>query len=174
MRIFFAGASGVIGVRLLPLLVAAGHEVAGMTRSRGKIAELRALGAEPVLCDVYDADALREAVVLYRPEAVMHQLTDLPDDAAKLPELSARNDRMLGEGTRNLLGAAKAANARRILAQSIACPGTHLESEKPAPPCVQVDEAARRTVEILDSPPGIVEVVDEELAHEPHATSTRE
>jgi NADPH:quinone reductase-like Zn-dependent oxidoreductase len=71
MRIFFAGASGVIGERLLPLLVAAGHEVAGMTRSPGKIAELRALGAEPVLCDVYDADALREAVVLYRPEAVM-------------------------------------------------------------------------------------------------------
>ena len=56
MRIFVAGASGVIGIRLVPLLVAAGHDVAGMTRSREKVAALNALGAEPVLCDVYDAD----------------------------------------------------------------------------------------------------------------------
>ena len=58
MRIFLAGASGVIGVRLVPLLVAAGHEVAGMTRSPAKLDGLRGLGAEPVLCDVYDADAV--------------------------------------------------------------------------------------------------------------------
>ena len=120
MRIFLAGASGVIGVRLLPLLVAAGHEVAGMTRSPGKLDGLKALGAEPVLCDVYDAEALREAVVRFRPDAVMHQLTDLPDDAAKISELGARNDRMRREGTRNLLTAAAAAGSERILAQSIA------------------------------------------------------
>ena len=120
MRIFLAGASGVIGARLLPLLVAAGHEVAGMTRSPGKLDGLKALGAEPVLCDVYDADALRAAVVRFRPDAVMHQLTDLPDDAAKIPELGARNDRMRTEGTRNLLAAAAAAGSERILAQSIA------------------------------------------------------
>lgn len=192
MRIFLAGASGVIGVRLLPLLVAAGHEVAGMTRSRGKLAELEALGAQPVLCDVYDADALRAAVVRFRPDAVMHQLTDLPDDAAKIPELGARNDQMLREGTRNLLVAAGAAAAERILAQSIAWqllgdrgvtyrehenavldaggvviqygqlygPGTYFETEKPAAPRVQIDEAARRTVPILDAPRGIVEVVE--------------
>src|SRR5437868_1630681 len=118
MRIFVAGASGVIGVRLVPLLVAAGHQVAGMTRSREKIAGLVALGAEPVLCDVYDAEPLRTAAVQFEPEAVMHQLTDLPDAAAKLPELGARNDRMRTEGTRNLLAAARAANAGRILAQS--------------------------------------------------------
>ncbi len=192
MRIFLAGASGVIGVRLLPLLVAAGHEVAGMTRSPAKLDALQALGAEPVLCDVYDADALRTAVVRFRPETVIHQLTDLPDDAAKLPESGARNDRIRSEGTRNLLAAAAAAESQQILAQSIAWrppgdrglairefensvlnvggvvirygqlygPGTYYETEKPSPPRVQIDEAARRTVPILAAPSGIVDVVE--------------
>jgi nucleoside-diphosphate-sugar epimerase len=120
MRVFLAGASGVIGVRLLPLLVADGHVVAGMTRSPGKATELHALGAQPVVCDVYDVEALGSAVAAFGPDAVMHQLTDLPDDASKIPELAARNDRMLREGTPNLIAAAKAANAQRILAQSIA------------------------------------------------------
>jgi nucleoside-diphosphate-sugar epimerase len=120
MRIFVAGASGVIGVRLVPMLVAGGHAVAGMTRSPGKLGALQALGAEPVLCDVYDAGALSAAVVAFGPELVMHQLTDLPDDAAEIPEVSARNDRMRSEGTRNLLAAAAAASVKRFLAQSIA------------------------------------------------------
>ena len=68
MRIFVAGASGVICMTLVPLLVAAGHEVAGMTRSTHKAEDLRALGAAPVVCDVYDAPALREAVVAFRPD----------------------------------------------------------------------------------------------------------
>ena len=66
MRIFVAGASGVIGIKLVPLLVAAGHEVAGMTRSSEKAERLRMLGAEAVVCDVCDADALRKAVVRFR------------------------------------------------------------------------------------------------------------
>ena len=115
MRIFVAGASGVIGVRLVPLLVAAGHDVAGMTRSPAKLDRLRALGAEPVLCDVYDAEALRAAVVQFRPDAVMQQLTDLPDDIAQVAALSDRNDRMWREGTRNLLAAAQAAGAHASL-----------------------------------------------------------
>jgi NAD(P)H-binding len=192
MRIFLARASGVIGVRLLPLLVAAGHEVAGMTRSPGKLDGLKALGAEPILCDVYDPDELRAAVVRFRPDAVMHQLTDLPDDAANLPESGARNDRMRREGTRNLLAAALSAGSERILAQSIAWeqpgdrgvttrefensvlnvggvvirygqlygPGTYYETEKPSPPRIQIDEAARRTVPILAAPSGIVEVLE--------------
>ena len=77
MRIFLAGASGLIGVRLVPLLVAAGHELAGMTRTPSKVSMLAELGCEPVVCDVYDADALRAAVVGFAPEMVMHQLTDL-------------------------------------------------------------------------------------------------
>ena len=120
MRIFLAGATGVIGVRLVPLLTAAGHQVAGMTRWPEKVASLSALGADPVVCDVYDADGLRAVVTAFGPDLVMHQLTDLPDSAAQLQELSSRNDRMRTEGTRNLLAAARAAGVERFLAQSIA------------------------------------------------------
>src|SRR6201994_3482074 len=99
MRIFVAGASGVIGVRLLPLLVADGHVGAAMTRSPGKAALLAALGAEPVVCDVFDAAGLAVAVARFRPGLVMHQLTDLPDDAADIARLGGRNDRIRTEGT---------------------------------------------------------------------------
>jgi uncharacterized protein YbjT (DUF2867 family) len=120
MRIFLAGATGVIGVRLLPLLVAAGHEVAGMTRSESKADQVRAAAGQPVVCDVYDSAALTAAVVEFGPDLVMHQLTDLPDDAALLPELAGANARIRTEGTQNLLAAARAAGAKRFLAQSIA------------------------------------------------------
>lgn len=120
MRVFLAGASGVIGMRLVPLLVRDGHEVAGMTRSPGKTAALRELGAEPVVCDVFDAGALAEAVTAFGPELVMHQLTDLPDQAERIPEFAARNNRIRTAGTRNLLAAAAQAGATRFLAQSIA------------------------------------------------------
>ncbi len=120
MRIFLAGASGVIGTRLIPRLVAVGHEVAGMTRSEAKVAELQRLGAEPVVCDVYDADGLRDAVVASGAEAVMHQLTDLPDSDTQIREFGERNDRMRNEGTRNLLAAAVAAGTERFYGQSIA------------------------------------------------------
>lgn len=120
MRIFLAGASGVIGVRLLPLLVEQGHVVAAMTRSTGKAEHLQALGGEPVVCDVFDADRLTEAVMEFGPDAVMHQLTDLPDRLDELDAHAAANDRMRSEGTRNLIAAAKAAGADRFVAQSIA------------------------------------------------------
>lgn len=119
MRIFVAGATGVIGVRLIPLLVAGGHAVAGMTRSARKTGLLRELGAEPVVCDVFDPDALTRAVAAFGPGLVFHQLTDLPDDAAELAHFGDRNDRIRGEGTRNLLAAAAAAKAERVIAQSI-------------------------------------------------------
>ncbi len=98
MRVFVAGASGVIGVRLLPLLVEAGHEVAGMTRSPEKVELLRRLGALPVVCDVFDRPALREAVIEFAPEAVVSELTDLPDDRERLHAFEAANDRMRREG----------------------------------------------------------------------------
>lgn len=119
MRIFVAGATGVIGVRLVPLLVAGGHTVAGMTRSPGKAGLLRELGAEPVVCDVFDLAALTRAVAAFGPEVVFHQLTDLPDTAADRGRFSDRNDRIRGEGTRNLLAAAAEAKAQRVIAQSI-------------------------------------------------------
>jgi nucleoside-diphosphate-sugar epimerase len=119
MRIFVAGATGVIGIRLVRLLVAGGHTVAGMTRSAGKVGLLRELGAEPVVCDVFDQAALTQAVSAFCPEVVFHQLTDLPDEAADLGRFSDRNDRMRRDGTRNLLDAATAAKAQRTIAQSI-------------------------------------------------------
>ncbi len=192
MRIFVAGASGVIGVRLVPLLVAAGHDVAGMTRSAAKLGQLRALGAEPVLCDVYDVEALSAAVGQFRPDMVMQQLTDLPDDATQVAALGPRNDRMWREGTRNLLTAALATGAPRFFAQSIAWqlpgdrgvatlkyehsvldaagvvirygqlygPDTYYPNVPPAPPRIHVDDAARRTITVLDAPSGVVELVE--------------
>jgi nucleoside-diphosphate-sugar epimerase len=122
MRVFLAGATGVIGVRLVPLLVEAGHTVAGMTRTPDKAPRLRELGAQPVICDVFDLEALSGAVAAFDPDLVMHQLTDLPDDASQLGDYHERNDRMRLEGTRNLLAAAAGAGVGggRFLAQSIA------------------------------------------------------
>jgi nucleoside-diphosphate-sugar epimerase len=120
VRIFVAGATGVIGCRLVPLLVADGHTVAGLTRTPARAGALRAAGAEPVVGDVYDADALREAVVRFAPQLVLHELTDLPDEAARIPEHAAANARIRREGTASLLAAATAAGARRFLAQSVA------------------------------------------------------
>jgi nucleoside-diphosphate-sugar epimerase len=122
VRIFLAGASGVIGVRLLPLLIADGHKVAAMTRSPSKADGLAQAGGEPVICNVFDADAVTAAVSAFAPDLVMHQLTDLPDDASQIGDYGERNDRMRREGTRNLLSAAAAAGVpgARFLAQSIA------------------------------------------------------
>jgi nucleoside-diphosphate-sugar epimerase len=120
MRIFLAGASGVIGRQLVPLLVEKGHTVAGTTRSERKAGLVRGLGAEPVVIDVFDAGALRDAVCDFAPDVVMHQLTDLPDDAARIAASREANARMREEGTANLVHAARAAGAGRFIAQSIA------------------------------------------------------
>jgi nucleoside-diphosphate-sugar epimerase len=88
-----------------------------MTRSPRKVETLRDLGAEPVVCDAFDAGALRAVVVGFQPEAVVNELTDLPDKPAAISEGNAR---MRREGTRNLLAAAKAAGASRFIAQSVA------------------------------------------------------
>lgn len=120
MRVFLAGASGVIGVRLVPLLVAAGHDVAGMTRTPAKADRLLQLGAQPVVCDVFDIDALCRAVRAFGPDVVLHQLTDLPDDRARIPEFAQASRRMYREGTRNLVAAAQQGGAARVIAQSIA------------------------------------------------------
>lgn len=129
MRVFVAGASGVIGVRLVPLLVAAGHEVAGLTRSPEKVETLRLLGALPVVCDVFDRKELRAAVGDFGADVIVSELTDLPDDRTQLQTYRSANDRMRREGTRNLLAAAAAAMTPRFLAQSIAW---HLPGERGA------------------------------------------
>jgi nucleoside-diphosphate-sugar epimerase len=120
MRIFIAGASGVIGTRLVPLLVEQRHTVAGMTRSPQKADMVHQLGAEPVVCDVYDVPRLTEAMTAFAPDLVMHQLTDLPDDIKRIVFHMRRNNRIRTEGTRNLLDAATKAGAGRLVAQSLA------------------------------------------------------
>lgn len=120
MKVFLAGASGVIGRQLIPMLVAAGHEVAGTTRSEAKAPSIAEQGATPVVVDVYDAQGLRDAVVSFGAEVVLHELTDLPDDPSELGDYTAANARVRVEGTRNLIDAARAAGATRFLAQSLA------------------------------------------------------
>jgi uncharacterized protein YbjT (DUF2867 family) len=122
MRIFVAGATGVLGIRLAPLLVAEGHRVIGMTRSPAKADALRELGAEAVVCDVFDADALRATVIDSEADAIVHLLTDLPDDHAEIDRFTEANARIRREGTRNLLDIATTAGITRLLAESVAWP----------------------------------------------------
>jgi nucleoside-diphosphate-sugar epimerase len=122
MRIFLAGSSGAIGRRLMPLLIGAGHDVTGMTRSADAARDLKAAGVTPAVADVYEADGLTRAVIAARPDIVMHQLTDLPRvfDETQVAAQYPRNARIRIEGTRNLVAAAKAAGARRFIVQSVA------------------------------------------------------
>ncbi|MBX7074620.1 MAG: NAD(P)-dependent oxidoreductase [Pirellulales bacterium] len=121
-KIFVAGAGGVIGRKLCPMLVDDGWSVVGTTRSAGKAAMLRNLGVEPVIVDIFDDASLLEIVRRARPEVVIHQLTDLPPalDSTKMAEALVRNVRIREVGTRNLVAAATAANVKRMVAQSIA------------------------------------------------------
>lgn len=121
MRVFVAGATGVIGRALVPKLMAAGHEVTGMTRSDERAAALRNAGAGAVVADALDADAVQRALADSRPEVVVHQLTSLPASPDFKDEDSFEpTNRLRSEGTRILVDAALAAGARRMVAQSIA------------------------------------------------------
>jgi nucleoside-diphosphate-sugar epimerase len=127
MRIFLAGATGVVGRSLIPLLAAQGHTISGTTRDPNKADLLRSLGATPVVVDVYDRDGLFAGVRGARPDAVIHQLTDLTrlDFAATA--------RVRTEGTRNLVDAAQAAGVRRMVTQSfwgVYVPGDGLADEE--------------------------------------------
>ncbi len=123
MRVFVAGASGAIGGRLVPMLMGAGHAVVAMTRTADKADAIRASGAEPVLADALDADSVGAAVRAAEPEAVVHQLTALSSmtgNPRKFAEDFALTNRLRTEGTDHLLAAARAAGARRFVAQSYA------------------------------------------------------
>jgi UDP-glucose 4-epimerase len=191
MRIFLAGATGVIGVRLLPLMLAEGHIVAAMTRTAGKADAVRASGALPVVCDLFDRASLTAAVNAFHPDVVMHQVTDLPDELANVATSIPANNRVRSEGTRNLLDAARASGASGFVAQSIAWhggpvvdaheqvvveaggtvlrygrfygPGTYYPDEPPPPPRVHIDDAARRTMRFLSGPAGIFTLVEDTI-----------
>jgi nucleoside-diphosphate-sugar epimerase len=122
MRVFVAGASGAIGTRLVPQLIDRGHEVIGTFRSPAHAERVRALGAEPIALDLLDARAVRQAVLQTRPEAIIHQATDLADVrfGRSLDRSFASTNRLRTEGTDALLAAAGEAGVRRFVAQSFA------------------------------------------------------
>jgi nucleoside-diphosphate-sugar epimerase len=120
MKIFVAGATGAIGRRLVPRLLEAGHQVTGMTRSEEKAAGLREAGARAVVADALDEDAVHAAMCEAAPEAVIHQLTALPDRLEYSNKALAPTNRLRTAGTRILVAAAEASGARRFVAQSAA------------------------------------------------------
>ena len=119
MRVFVAGATGAIGRELVPLLVKAGHEVTGMTRSPEKQDLLRTLGAEPAVADALDPEQVADAVAKARPDVVVHQLTAIETiDTKHFDQAFALTNRLRTEGTDHLLSAAQAVGVKRVVAQS--------------------------------------------------------
>ncbi len=160
MKILLAGATGAIGRLLVPLLVAAGHEVAGTTRHAEKREQIAASGARPVVADALDREAMFAALRAERPDVVIHQFTDLRGRDF------AGNSRLRIEGTRNLVDAALAAGVQRMIAQSIAwiyVPGQRPASEDEpldlgASASRRATVAAVRTLEeaVAEMPVGVV------------------
>ena len=122
MRVFVAGATGALGRQLVPRLVNAGHEVVGMTRSATKQNDIRALGAKPAVADALDPDEVARAVGAAAPEVIVHELTALSGslDMRHFDRDFALTNRLRTEATDHLLSAARAAGARRFVAQSFA------------------------------------------------------
>jgi len=167
MKVFFAGAGGAIGRRLTPLLLAVGHTVVGTTRSADKAEAVAKLGAQPVVIDVFNAAALHDAVVVAKPDVIIHQLTDLAfaPGTPQYEEGLKRNARIRVEGTANLVAAAKAAGVKRMVAQSVAWlykagPRARVETD----PLTPADGATTTTIDgvnalesaVLSLPEGIV------------------
>src|SRR5215207_5421050 len=119
MRVFVAGATGAIGRQLVPRLIAAGHEVHGLTRSESKRAMLDELGAVPVVADALDADQIAEAVATAKPDVIVHQLTAIGAVNTRQMERSfAQTNRLRTKGTDHLLSAGHAVGVSRFVAQS--------------------------------------------------------
>jgi 2-alkyl-3-oxoalkanoate reductase len=171
MRLFLAGATGAIGRRLVPKLVESGHRVTAITRSKAKLEDLGALGAEAVLCDVFDAGRLGPVVARAEPEAVINQLTDLPQslNPRKLGEYYSANNRLRREGTANLLDAARGAGVRRFLVQGAAYwyepsggpvkteeAPLYLDAPAPLGPAVQTMKQVEEAVLSADGLEGVV------------------
>jgi nucleoside-diphosphate-sugar epimerase len=135
MRVFLAGGTGAIGVPLIRQLVAAGHQVTALTRSPANASKLRALGAAPAIADALDAGALRRVVVDAKPTHVVHELTAIPKGGVRTARDLEATNRLRIEGTRNLIDAAVAAGAKRIVVGSFATFGGDMAAN--APPAVR-------------------------------------
>jgi 2-alkyl-3-oxoalkanoate reductase len=122
MKVFVAGASGAIGKQLVPMLVARGHQVTGITRTPAKADLIRSLGARPVVADALDPEAVAQAVAEAEPEVVVHQLTaiDASSMGRSIDKAFTLTNRLRTEGLDHLLAAAQAVGARRFVAQSFA------------------------------------------------------
>ena len=133
MRVFVAGASGAIGTRLVPQLIARGHEVVGTGRSPESVERVRALGANPVALDLLDAAAVRKAVLGSEPDAIVHEASALADVrfGRNLDRIFTQTNRLRTEGTDNLLAAAREAGVRRFVAQSVATYGLYAREGGP-------------------------------------------
>jgi nucleoside-diphosphate-sugar epimerase len=120
MKVFVAGATGALGKQLVPLLVADGHDVVGMTRTEAKRDLLRSLDAQPVVADALDADAVGRVVGEAEPDVIVHQLTAIPAkiNMRRFEREFALTNRLRTEGTDNLLSAGRAAGVKRFVAQS--------------------------------------------------------
>jgi nucleoside-diphosphate-sugar epimerase len=132
MRVFVAGATGAIGTQLVPRLIAAGHEVHGMTRSTSKQAVLYELGAVPVVADALDPDQVAEAVGRARPDVIVHQLTSIGAiDMRHFDRDFALTNRLRTEGTDYLLSAGQAIGVQRFVAQGVAGYGAYARTGGP-------------------------------------------
>ncbi|MDQ4063863.1 MAG: NAD(P)-dependent oxidoreductase [Actinomycetota bacterium] len=171
MKVFLAGATGAIGSRLVPQLAEAGHQVTAMTRSKEKLGKLYDLGAEAVACDVFDAGRLGSVVARAEPDAVINELTDLPQslNPRRLKEYYAANNRVRREGTANLLSAARGAGVRRFLIQGAAYwyaptggpvkteeAPLYLDAPSPIGPAVETIKEVEEAVLTADGIEGIV------------------
>ncbi|HEX5414932.1 MAG TPA: NAD(P)-dependent oxidoreductase [Chloroflexota bacterium] len=160
MKIFLAGATGVIGRSLIPMLINAGYEVAGTTRRAEAVELLRSLGAKPIVVDVLDRERLFRALETERPDVVIHQLTDLSTRDMRA------NARVRVEGTWNLVDAARAIGVRRMIAQSIsfvyapsegpAREDEPLDLEAPPPRRAMVEAVASLERAVSELPEGVV------------------
>jgi nucleoside-diphosphate-sugar epimerase len=172
MKIFLAGASGALGKRLVPLLVAKGHRVTGTTRTEAKADAIRAQGATPVVVDGLDRDALIQAVVDAQPEVIVHQMTALAGgfDLRQMEKTFGETNRLRSAGTDTLLEAARMTGARRFVAQSYAGwpaerKGGAVKTEEdpfdadPPPKLRPVLEAIRHTETAVTSADGIDGIV---------------
>jgi nucleoside-diphosphate-sugar epimerase len=124
MNVFIAGGSGAIGVPLVRALVAAGHQVTASTRSSANASMLKSFGATPAIVDALDAEALRRALIAAHPTHVIHQLTALPKGGPKSARDLVATNRLRIDGTRNLIAAAVASGAQRIIGGSFALMGS--------------------------------------------------